>query len=334
MPFTFAQPALLALLPLIAVVAGLIFWRGRSTQPAGIRYAYTNIAIPPTKSWRLKLRYALPWFRVVAAALVIVAMARPQSGRAEEIVNRDVVDIVLAVDMSGSMASLDFDPENRLEAAKQVMVEFIERREDDRIGLVVFANDAFIQSPPTIDHDVLTFLVNEVKLVPETGIKDGTAIGLGLANAGNMLRKSTAESRVIVLLTDGMNTTGEIDPLTAATAVGTLGMRVHTIGMGRPGNVYLPVQTDQGLGMVVQESEFDEETLQQIAETTGGRFFRAEDTATLRQVYDEIDALERSAVEVRIFSRFKDLFALALIPALIVLILDMLLRHTLFRQVP
>jgi Ca-activated chloride channel family protein len=272
--------------------------------------------------------------RVAALALVIVAMARPQTGSTQEVIEGDGVDIVLALDISGSMASLDFEPDNRLEAAREVIRDFIQRRDFDRIGLVVFARAAFDQSPPTVDHVVLERQLDQIDLAPKLGVQDGTAIGLGLANAAAMLESSEVESRVVILLTDGVNNSGEIDPLTAATAAEALGIRVYTIGMGRPGQVPMPVDSFFGQSIVYVESELDEETLQGIAEATGGRYFRATNAQGLASIYAEIDALEQSEVEVRSWARYRELAAFLLWPAALLLALDLGLRATWLRRLP
>jgi Ca-activated chloride channel family protein len=334
MNFHFATPWLLILLVLVPLLALLPRWAGALARPAGLRFAHVALTGSSARSWRLTFRRALPGLRLLALALVIVAVARPQTGEAREIIRGEGVDIALALDISGSMASLDFEPRNRLEAAKQVIGEFIEEREHDRIGLVVFANDSFIQSPPTIDHSVLQLLLADIQLAEELRIEDGTAIGLGLASAANMLKDSTAESKVIILLTDGANNSGEIDPVTAAIAIEALGIKVHTIGAGRPGRVLVPRRGFFGTQSVFQESDLDEDTLTEIAETTGGQYFRATDTAGLRQVYDEIDSLERSEIDVQIFTRYTELAGWLLVPGLILLVLELMLRNTALRRIP
>jgi Ca-activated chloride channel family protein len=264
-----------------------------------------------------------------------VAIARPQTGQAREIVKAEGVDIALALDISGSMASLDFEPQNRLEAAKVVISDFVQGRPYDQIGLVVFAGNAFSQSPTTTDHNVLLRLLDRTKLSTDLGIEDSTAMGMGLANAGNMLKDSEARSKVIILLTDGVHNAGEIDPLTAAQAAQALGIKIYTIGMGRPGQVPVPVTDVFGNKQVIyQESTLDEGMLQQIAEITGGRFYRAEDTNGLKQIYEEIDSLEKSQVQVERHTRYRELMAWLLIPALGLVVSEAALRKTLFRQLP
>lgn len=331
MSFRFASPAFLLLLALIPLLAALR-WR---RPPATMRYADVSLVKGvAARSWRLALRPILPGLRWLALALVIVALARPQLVNAQQVIKGQGVDIALALDISGSMASLDFEPKNRLEAAKQVIEEFVAERPYDRIGLVLFASEAFSQSPLTIDHAVLGRLLGQVDLAPELGIDDGTAIGMGLANAANMLKESAAKSKVVILLTDGVNNTGQVDPQTAAEAAKTLGIKVYTIGMGRPGQVPMPQKTIFGEQVVMVESELDEETLQQIAETTGGRFYRATDTEGLRQIYEEINSLEKSEVEIRTFHQYEELAGWLLWPALALLLVEAALRQTVFRSIP
>ncbi|MCB0213606.1 MAG: VWA domain-containing protein [Anaerolineae bacterium] len=338
MIFRFATPWLLSLLLLLPLIAAWPYLMKRPARPAALRYAdikLTGSGSPRPRSWRLAVRPLLTLLRLLIIALVIIALARPQTGQAREIVTGEGVDIALAVDISGSMASLDFQPQNRLEAARQVISDFVQERPYDQIGLVVFANSAFNQSPPTVDHNVLLRLLDRVQLATDLKIEDGTAIGMGLANAGSMLKDSQAKSKVVILLTDGVNNAGQIDPITAAEAAKTLGIKVYTIGMGRPGQVPVPVTDVFGRERVTyQESALDEATLQQIADITGGRYFRAEDTDGLKQIYDEINALEKSEVEIQNFTRYRELAGLALAPALMLLLGEMALRHTLLRKLP
>jgi Ca-activated chloride channel family protein len=335
MIFRFESPWFLSLLLLLPVLATWPLLARQWSRPPALRYGDVKLAATSGRSWRVALRPLLNGLRIVALALIIIAVARPQTGQAREIVKGEGVDITLALDISGSMASLDFEPQNRLEAAKRVISDFVQKRPYDQIGLVVFASNAFSQSPPTTDHNVLLRLLDRTELATDLGIDDGTAIGMGLANAGNMLKDSDAKSRVIILLTDGVNNAGEIDPLTAAEAAKTLGVKVYTIGMGRPGQVPVPVVDAFGREQIVyQESVLDEATLQEIAGITGGQYYRAEDTAGLRQIYDEIDSLEKSQVEVERFTRYQELMGWLLVPALGFVVSEMVLRKTLFRKLP
>ena len=330
----FATPWVLALLIAVPLLAALPWLISRWARPAGMRYADTSMAVGGGRSWRLTLRPLLFAIRLLALALAIVALARPQATEAREIVQGEGVDIALALDISGSMSSLDFEPKNRLEAAKTVISDFVEERQYDRLGLVVFASESFIQSPPTIDHAFFKTLLEEVKLATDLRIDDGTAIGHGLASAANMLKDSEAESRVIILLTDGANNTGFIDPGTAALAVKALGIKVYTIGAGRPGLVAVPQRTRFGVRIVRQQSDLDEETLQEIATTTGGRYFRAEDSEGLRRTYEEINQLEKSKIEVSQYTKYTELAGWLLGPAIALMLLELLARNTIFRRIP
>jgi Ca-activated chloride channel family protein len=330
--FRFAHPLWLSALLLIPLLALL---RRRRGQPATLQYSDLRLVQGLHRSARLQLRWALPALRLAALALLVLAIARPQTGRALEVIRGKGVDIVMALDISGSMAALDFEPQNRLAAAKQVIDEFITGRRYDRVGLVVFAREAFSQSPPTLDYAALRRQLTGIELAPELGLEDGTAIGLGLAQAAAMLAESDAQSRVIILLTDGVNNAGQIAPLTAAQAAAALGIKVYTVGAARPGQVPIPMD-DPFFGPTTRlvESEIDEETLRQIADETGGLYFRAKDTAGLEQIYGQINQLEKSDVEVQVFTRYRELSGWLLLPALGLLLLEALLRGTLFRTLP
>lgn len=328
----FAHPA--ALLLLLVPIGALILWlmrRQRLDLPVML-YSDTRLLEGLPQGLRVQLRHLPDVLRAVAWIVLVIGLARPQSGVSQEIIRGQGIDIVLALDISGSMAALDFSPQNRLEAAQQVIGDFISRREFDRLGLVVFARDAFHQSPPTLDYDVLHKLLDDVRMAPELGLEDGTAIGMGLASAANMLRTSTAASRVIILLTDGANNAGAIDPITAAQAVALLGMRVYTIGMGRTGLV--PVPIDESGNTQLVQSDLDETTLQTIAQTTNGLYFRAEDLTGLEEIYAQIDTLERSNVERQVYVRWSEQAEPFLWAGLILLIIERGLRHTLFQTIP
>jgi Ca-activated chloride channel family protein len=331
---TFQAPWLLALLLVIPLLIMLPRWSKQEQQEAALRYSGIQITDIPVKSWRLTWRPLLPTLRWLVLILLIIALARPQMVQTQEIISGEGVDIALALDISGSMASLDFEPQNRLEAAKKVIEDFISQRVYDRIGLTVFARDAFSQSPLTIDHAVLSRLLDQVALATDLKIDDGTAIGLGLATAANMLKESSAKSKVVILLTDGVNNAGQIDPLTAAEAAKILGIKVYTIGGGRLGQVPVPQRTLLGERIVMQESQLDEATLQEIAQSTEGLYFRAQDTAGLQQIYEQINGLEKSKVEIRVYKRYEELAHWLLLPALLLLLLELGLRLTLFRKIP
>lgn len=332
MNFQFASPWLLVLVLIIPLLATRYFLNKKATLPASIKYTKTSLMHGLPTSWRVKMRPLGFILRMFAIALAILALARPQFVQGRETISGEGVEIALALDISGSMASLDFEPSNRLDASKQVIGDFVAERQYDKLGLVVFASEAFNQSPLTLDHNMLNRSLEQVELATDLGIEDGTAIGLGIANAANMLANSDAESKVVILLTDGVNNSGQIDPLSAAEAAKALGIKVYTIGAARPGQVPVPVQgTSQ---IVYQESTLDEETLMQVADITGGMYFRAEDTSGLREIYNEINAMEKSTVEVQVFNHYTELAVIFLIPAVLIILLEILLRNTIFRTNP
>ena len=328
MIYQFAHPAFLLLL--LCVPAYI--WLMRLRREPVMRYSDTRLLEGLTTSWRVRLRRLPDVLRVLAWCALVVAVSRPQTGQAREIIRGQGIDMVLALDISSSMAALDFDPQSRLDAAKSVISNFVSGREFDHIGLVVFARDAFHQSPPTLDYNILLRLLDEVQLATDIGLEDGTAIGLGLASAANMLRASQAPTRIIILLTDGANNSGAVAPITAAEALSTLGLRVYTIGMGRSGLVSIPVD-NSGQTQTV-ESDLDEATLQEIANLTDGRYFRAVDLSDLQQIYDQIDVLEQSDVERQVFVRWQEQGDLWLALGLALLIGERVLRQTVFQVIP
>ena len=323
---SFGSPWLLFLLPAVLVLAALPYWWKGRMGPAGMRYADTNLVSGSARSLRLRVMPFVPVLRFLALALVIVAAARPQVADAREVIRGEGVDIAIALDISGSMGQTDFAP-HRLGAAKQIIAEFVEERQYDRIGLVVFSQEAFIQSPPTLDHDVLLRLLADVHLADQLGIEDGTAIGSGMATAANMLKESDSESRLVTLLTDGVNNAGQLDPLTVATAAEALDIKLYTIGVGTS----QPSAAEAG---GAGESPLDEETLREIAAITKAKYYRATDTEGLRDIYAEINALEQSEVEVLVFTRYQELLAWFLAPGLALLLLEVLLSRTVFRRIP
>lgn len=326
----FAYPwSLLAL----AVIPLLLYWhiRRRRREPA-LRFSEVTAlaALPPSLWARLAwLPFAI---RLLAIALLAVALARPQKGAAGEEVVAEGVDIMLVVDVSTSMLAEDFRPNNRLHVAKEVVADFIQKRGSDRLGMVVFARHALTKTPLTLDHDILLTQLEGV----EIGIiADGTAIGNAIASAVNRIKDSDAKSKLMILLTDGANTAGEIDPLTAARLARTFGIKIYTVGVGREGLVPYPFRHPLG-GVVYQDVEIpiDEEGLKKIADTTGGRFFRARDAESLKTVYDEIDTLERTKVEQVQYVRYTELAPRFMTAALLFLVLEVALSRTRLRRFP
>ncbi len=270
--------------------------------------------------------------RMLVLVLIIVALSRPQTAESEREFETKGVDIVIAMDISGSMQAEDFHPENRLAVAKEEAKRFIKGRKHDRIGLVVFARQSYTQCPLTLDYDVLTQLADDIRIGM---IKDGTAIGLGIANAVNRLRESDAKSKVIILLTDGENNSGNIDPITAAELAKGFGIKIYTIGIGKGGLVPFPIDDPLfGRRYVQAKVDIDEKMLKRIADLTGGVFFRARDEKGLQEAYKKIDALEKSEVKVKEYSNYTELFHYALWPALIFLLLEILLSSTVLIKTP
>jgi Ca-activated chloride channel family protein len=327
--FRFAGPFYLLLLLLTPVLTFLYLRREARSKRGTLSFPSLNLVAGLPRSPRLSWRHVLVVFRLLAIALLVFALARPQTGQAKEIVKGEGVDIMLVLDVSGSMAAEDFEPQNRLQAAKEVIQEFVKGRDYDRIGLVVFARQSFTQCPLTLDYDVLLDLLDQIRLGPDMGLEDGTAIGIAIANATNRLKDSTAKSKIIVLLTDGLNNAGQIDPPTAAQMAQTLGIKIYTIGAGRPGSAPYPVEDPFfGKRYVNLPSELDEESLRQIAEATGGLYFRATDSQALRQIYQRIE------VEVRRYTRYRELAYLFALPALGLILIEVLLSNTVFRKIP
>ncbi|OFY50893.1 MAG: aerotolerance regulator BatA [Bacteroidetes bacterium RBG_13_46_8] len=326
----FAHPHYLyLLLGLIPFILWYIF-RNNSLQ-ADLQISSVNPLKPVPKTSKVVLRHLPFLLRMTALAFIIVVLARPQSTDRQEKTTTEGIDIILAIDISGSMLARDFTPD-RLEAAKDVAIEFISGRPYDRIGLVVFSAESFTQCPLTTDHAVLINLFKDIK----SGIiEDGTAIGLGLSNAVKRLKDSEAKSKVIILLTDGMNNTGSVDPLTAAEIAKTFGIRVYTIGVGMKGMAPYPFQDVFGRTVIQKVPvEIDEPTLQEIADMTNGNYFRATNNEKLRQIYIEIDKLEKSKIDVKEFSRKQEEYRLYAGFALLLLLIEMLLRYLVFRGIP
>ncbi len=326
----FAYPwCLLAL----AVIPLLSYWRMRRLwrEPA-LRFPELALlaALPPALWARLAwLPFAI---RMLAIALLVVALARPQKGAAGEEIVAEGVDIMLVIDVSSSMLAEDFRPNNRLHVAKEVVADFIQRRGSDRLGMVVFARHALTKTPLTLDHDILLTQLEDV----EIGIiADGTAIGNAIASGVNRIKASDAKSKLMILLTDGENTAGEIDPLTAARLAKTFGIKIYTVGVGRGGMVPFPFR-DPLYGVVYQNVEIpiDEESLTKIADTTGARFFRARDAQSLKAVYEEIDTLERTEIEQVQYVRYTELAPRFMTVALLFLVVELALSRTRLRRFP
>ncbi len=328
-PIVFAYPQFFYLLILLIP---MIVWYIKNHAKASASVQMSTLAAVAVSGTQLRvyLRHLLFVFRVLAIAALIVTLARPQSTNNWENVSTEGIDIMLAIDVSSSMLARDFSPD-RLEAAKEVATQFISGRQLDRMGLVVFSGESFTQCPLTTDHAILINLMGEL----QSGmIEDGTAIGLGLANSINRLRESDAVSRVVILLTDGVNNKGDISPITAAEMAKSFGIRVYTIGVGTRGMAPYPVETPFGIQMQQMEVEIDEQMLQEVATLTEGKYFRATNKKSLLAIYEEIDKLEKSKIEVKEFSRKNDEFLPFALFAFALLLFEIVLRHTLLRNIP
>ncbi|MGE0158134.1 MAG: VWA domain-containing protein [Gemmatimonadales bacterium] len=328
--FRFADPWLLLLLLLIP--AGWLVRRRWTDRRAGtLRYSVVETVVA-TGVGRSRWAHRAPAvLRVLALAALIVALARPQTGMTSETVLTEGIDIVVALDISTSMLAEDLTP-NRIEAAKAVASDFVAGRRNDRIGLVAFAGQAFTQAPLTLDYDVVTTLLGELQAGM---IQDGTAVGMGLATAVKRLQASDAASKVVILLTDGRSNSGEIGPVTAGQMAQALGIRVYTIGAGAIGTAPIPVDDPfRGRVYMTTRVDVDEETLTEIAELTGGRYFRATDTESLEAIWDEIDQLERTEIEVENYTQYEERFPLALAFGFLLLVTEVGLAQTVARKLP
>lgn len=326
---TFAHPDWLWLLALVPLVGIGEWWRMR--QRTGLRFSNVRLADAIPATWTQRLRWLPTVLRMGVLALGILALARPQVENVIRERYAEGIDIMLVLDTSTSMRAEDFDP-NRFEAARDVAGEFIDNRVSDRVGLIVFAAKAYTQTPLTLDYSFLQQMLDEVQVGV---IEDGTAIGTALAMATNRLKNTEAESKVIILLTDGQNNRGEIDPATAAEVAATMGVRVYAIGVGTQGEA--PFVVDHpftGQRRQMMPVQIDEEMLRTVATKTGGRYFRATSKDGLRTVYDEIDQLEKTEIEQRVYTDREERYPLFLWPAFGLLCLEVLLSTTVLRRFP
>ncbi|MDZ7741407.1 MAG: VWA domain-containing protein [Bacteroidota bacterium] len=325
----FANPEFFWLLLLIPVLITW-YWFRHNSRNADIQLSTTSVFEETGKSLRQYAYHSLVVLRMLALALLIIALARPQSSSSTQNVSVEGIDIVMALDISSSMLAQDLKPD-RLEAAKVVAQDFINGRPNDRVGLVVFSKETFTQVPLTTDHSVLKNIFTDIR----SGIlEDGTAIGDGLATAVNRLKESKAVSKVIILLTDGENNSGALDPISAAEIAKLYGIRIYTIGVGSRGTAPYPVPTAFGTRMQQIEVKIDEELLQQIADMTDGKYFRATSNQKLREIYDEIDQLEKSKIDVTEFTRKHEEFLVLALIALALFISEFILRNSIFKTLP
>lgn len=325
---SFAHPYFFGLLLLIPF---MIWWQLRKKkgdQPA-MRLTTLSGMKQVKPSAKVRLRPLLFILRIIAFTALIVALARPQSSNVTESIDSEGIDIVLSIDVSGSMLAEDLRP-NRIEAAKKVAIDFVGQRPTDRIGLVVFAGESFTQCPITIDHNVLKEQISNIK----SGVLvDGTAIGMGLATGVDRLRNATGKSRVLILLTDGVNNTGLIDPSTALEIAKAYKVRIYTIGVGTQGNAAYPVQTPMGMQKQMMPVQIDEPLMRKIAGETGGKYFRATNNKSLAAIYTEINQLEKTRIDISTYKHYAELFFPFALIAIVCLVLEMVLRYTYFRSI-
>lgn len=315
--YTFENIEMLYLLLLVPFLA---YWYVKKNASIRTEMRFSDTAVfGAVQKRKIPLRVYLPFaLRLLALSLIILGFARPRSGVTDQEVTTQGIDIMLVLDISSSMEARDFRP-NRLEAAKVVADLFINNRKNDRIGLVVFASESFIQSPLTLDYDVLRSFLKKVTIVPKK--YDGTAIGLAIASGVNRLRRSDAKSKVMILLSDGSNNSGEIQPLTAAEIAATFDVKIYTIGAGSSTRRLL-------------RGELDEEMLRSIAEATNGRYYHATDEKRLHEIYEEINELEKTEIKVKEYTRYKELYSYLLLPGLLILLVEMFAGMTYSRRLP
>lgn len=326
---SFKNPEFFYLLLLLLPLVAWYIWRQKKAG-ASIQFSSDMGFAKIPKSWKYYFRHSVFIFQTLSLSMLIVAMARPQSSNSWQNVTTEGIDIVIALDISSSMLAMDFQP-NRLEAAKDVATQFISGRSNDKIGLVVFSGESFTQCPLTTDHATV---INLFKNIESGMIEDGTAIGNGLATAVSRLKESTAISKVVILLTDGENNRGEIAPVTAAELAKTFGIRVYTIGVGTIGTAPYPMQTPFGVQVRDVEVKIDEVTLQKIASTTDGKYFRATNNNKLAEIYTEIDKLEKSKIDVKEYSKKEEEYLKYALAGALLLVLSLILKTTIFRNIP
>lgn len=326
---SFQNPAFFYLLLLLLPMIAWYIWKQRKAG-ASIQFSSDMGFARIPKTWKYYFRHSVFVMQILSLSLLVVAIARPQSSNSWSNVTTKGIDIVIALDISSSMLAMDFQP-NRIEAAKDVATQFISGRTNDRIGLVIFSGESFTQCPLTTDRATV---INLFKGIESGMIEDGTAIGNGLATAVARLKDSDAISKVVILLTDGENNRGEIAPVTAAELAKTFGIRVYTVGVGTMGVAPYPVQTPFGVQVRDMEVKIDEPTLQKIASTTDGKYFRATNNNKLTEIYQEIDKLEKSKIDVKEYSKKQEEYLKYAVAGALFLLIGMFLKTTIFRNIP
>jgi Ca-activated chloride channel family protein len=329
---TFANKWVLWSIPVV-VVLSIVWWYFRQ------RRQYPTLTFSDTASFegfrhpvRGVMKKYSPLLRLLSLVFLLIAIARPQTSYDESKVTTEGIDIVLAMDLSASMLAHDFKP-NRIEAAKQTALEFIDGRPNDRIGLVIFAGESFTQCPVTIDHAIVK---NQLHAIKNGLLEDGTAIGMGLATSLQRLKESESKTKVVILMTDGVNNRGIVDPATAADIAAQMGVRVYTIGIGTNGQAYTPVAMDQQGNLIYDyaEVQIDEALLREVSKKTGGQYFRATDNKKLKEIFDQIDKLEKTKINVSAFSHKTEKFYLFALIAVALLFIEWCMRYTVLRSIP
>lgn len=326
---TFARPGFLWLLLIVPLLLTWYIWKYKIFRGEIVYSGFPGIS-GSDRSYKTILRHIQHIFRLLVISSLIIALARPQISSSNKQINVEGIDIMLAIDISGSMLAEDLKP-NRIEAAKEVASGFISKRPNDRIGLIAYSGVAFTQCPLTIDHVVLQSLLSKLR---NNMVADGTAIGDGLGLAVERLRHSEAISKVVVLLTDGINNMGFIDPAMAAQIASEFGIRIYTIGVGKKGKAPYPFRTPFGIQYDYVDVEIDEVLLKNIAEMSGGKYFRAVDNRSLQEIYDEIDALERTKIQVAYYTRHTEKFHLFILIAIGFFVIELLLKYRIVRMLP
>jgi len=326
---SFKNPEYFYLFLLLIPMIAWYIWRQKKIG-ASIHFSSDMGFAKIPKSWKYYFRHSVLMFQMLGLSFLIIALARPQSSNSWQNVTTEGIDIIIALDISSSMLAMDFQP-NRIEAAKDVATKFISGRPNDKIGLVIFSGESFTQCPLTTDHATVINLFRNI----ESGmIEDGTAIGNGLATAVSRLKESTAISKVVILLTDGENNRGEIAPVTAAELAKTFGIRVYTVGVGTMGTAPYPMQTPFGVQVRDMEVKIDEPTLQKIASTTDGKYFRATNNNKLAEIYKEIDKLEKSKIDVKEYSKKEEEYLKYAVFGCLLIVISLFLKTTIFRNIP
>ena len=326
----FDDPYFLILLIIVPILI-FLYIKERISRRGFVTYSDLTVVNKLAPSWKQRFKHLLFSMRMITLSFAVIALARPQSPFTEEEITTEGIDIILAIDVSSSMKAVDFQPSNRLEAAKIVSADFVNGRVHDRLGMVVFAGRSYTQCPLTLDYGIVHSFLESIHIGM---VEDGTAIGMAITTAVNRLRNSDAESKVVILLTDGRNNRGELDPITASQIAKTMNIKIYTIGMGKEGTVMYPLDDPIRGQRLIPIQSIDEEILQQIANNTGGSYFRATDEKKLEEIFNQIDEMEKTEIQVTEYTQYTELFEWFAIPVFALLVLEIVLSQTVFRKIP